>query len=407
MKSRLCISIAVLLFSYQAVGAASQPSKAVFADAVNGFAFSLFKSLDKTTSKGNKFISPLSIYIALSMVYNGAGGQTRQELAEVLSLPPRAKDSLNTRIAGFMTTIQDIAGMDFTLQSANSVWVHDRYTLKDTFVKTIQTYYQAPVQILSFADAAAPLAINSWVSDKTGGRITDIVPQRLSPSLRLLLVNATYFKADWTYPFKASMTQQLPFSTLVGSVKKEVNVLMMSNTETYRHRLTADKVEMIELPYGKQSGVSMIVVMPKKGESIDSFSRGLTHKLWRQWYTALKAVKPAYGEIVLPKITMNYEASLNDPIRAMGMKLAFTEKADLTGISDGNLFVSDILHKTFLAVDEKGTEAAAVTAVKVGMMAMPETPLFSMKVNRPYIFALCENTTGTILFLASVKRPEV
>lgn len=362
------------------------------------FSYDIFRrTVSYDTENENVFISPLSISMALAMTLNGANGETFKEMKEALYLEGMDLEEINE---SFQSLVKLLTTVDPKVQFsiANSVWHEQNFVVKEDFLERLEDYYDAEIAGLDFNDPASKDAINNWVEDKTEGKIKEMI-DKIPPEMVMYLINAIYFKGDWLKQFDREKTNEANFYLENG---KTVTVDMMTQKENFAVYMS-DEVRMIELPYG-DSLFTMTVLMPGNPDiPIDQFvDESVTAENLADWRSKLSVSDlPLY----LPKFEMEYEIEYNDILKAMGMDRAFDEgRADLSGIADvttGNLFISEVKHKSFIKVDEEGTEAAAATSVGVGLTSLPA----SMSVNRPFVFLIYERESGTTLFMGKMKNP--
>ena len=349
-----------------------------------GFALSFFKNVVATSDPSeNILVSPYSAGVALSMVAEGAEGQTRTELDEALN--------------GCLFKAVDLGNNDtVTVKSANSVWITDNFSVRNRFVGLLEKDFGAEVVNLNFADPATVKAINNWCSENTEGKITEIV-DRLSPSMVMMLINALYFNAPWADAFLESNTHDGVFHTASG----DIQVPMMAKTERMNYA-EYQGAQMVELPYEGER-YAMYVVLPPKGLSLDKMISYVNENLYEQAMSMMTAQKV---RLTLPKLKLETEMVLNKTLQHMGVKTAFTPAANFKGIAEmGPLVLDQVKQKCYIDVSEKGTEAAAVTSVGVRLTsARPET-LVTMNVDRPYVFFIADRTNGNILYAGRVVRP--
>ena len=366
----------------------------------NRFAFSLFGEIARQTSPdSNLFISPLSAAMALAMAYNGAAGATQAEMQQVLQLDGMTLDDVDQ---SYRSLIGLLRGLDpqvaFTI--ANSVWYDPNpvYAPTPDYLATTRTYFDARVESLDFKSPSAAPTINAWVSDQTHGKIPTIVPDPIPPDAVAYLINAIYFKGSWTARFDKGLTRPGTFRLANGAA---ATVPMMTHGHSVRVRYArAEGVTVLDLPYGGEA-FSMTIVLPQVAGGIDSLVQGLTEERWRGWVAALDS---GSFEVVMPKFTLTYGLTMNDVLRALGMPSAFCDAPhpDFTRLNpSGALCISDVRHKTFVDVNEEGTEAAAATSVEISFTSLA-APL---QVDRPFVFAIRERLSGTILFLGRVMNP--
>lgn len=349
-----------------------------------GFALSFFKNVIATSAPSeNILVSPYSAGVALSMVAEGAEGQTRTEFDEALN--------------GSLFKAVDLGNNDtVTVKSANSVWITDNFSVRNRFVGLLEKDFGAEVVNLNFADPATVKAINNWCSENTEGKITEIV-DRLSPSMVMMLINALYFNAPWADAFLESNTHDGVFHTASG----DIQVPMMAKTDRMNYA-EYQGAQMVELPYEGER-YAMYVVLPPKGLSLDKMISYVNENLYEQAMSMMTAQKV---RLTLPKLKLETEMVLNKTLQHMGVKTAFTPAANFKGIAEmGPLVLDQVKQKCYIDVSEKGTEAAAVTSVGVRLTsARPET-LVTMNVDRPYVFFIADRTNGNILFAGRVVRP--
>ncbi len=367
-------------------------------DADNRFAFKLFREVTTQEDDGaNVFISPLSVGMALGMTYNGAAGETRTAMQQTLELDGMTIQEVNEAYRSLIDLLRTLdPRVEFTL--ANSIWYRQGVPIVPEFLQVNQQYFDAEVSALDFSDPGAVDVINGWVSQETRGKIEEIVDPPIDPLTIMFLINAIYFKGDWTYQFDKSRTTDLPFELPDGS---QISVPMMSREEETPVRLFhGQDLTVVDLYYGGQA-YSMTIVVPQDPSDIDALARGLTGAQWDSWVISLDS---ANRYVSIPKFTLEYEITLNDVLSALGMDIAFDPgRADLTNLfADGGAYIEKVKHKTFVDVNEEGTEAAAVTSVEVRLTSAP-MPII---VNRPFIFAIRENYSGTILFMGKIVRPK-
>lgn len=361
----------------------------------NQFGFKLFREImDTEAANENVFISPLSASYALALCYNGAGGVTRDEIATTLELAGLTPEEVNEAYLNLATILTSL-DPKVKVSLANSIWYREEMTAKPAFVDISRTYFDALVRGLDFAEPSAADTINAWVFDKTRGRIEDIVKKPISRDAVAFLLNAIYFKGTWTVSFDSADTQEGKFTRVDGVV---THPDMMSSDTTMLY-FSNDLFEACDLSYGDER-FSMTILLPKSGKTTDDILGVLTYENWDDWMNqfALKNMP-----LLMPKFKLAYEVKLNDMLKALGMVTAF-DAADFGNMFEGGdgFAISEVKQKSFVQVDERGTEAAAVTVVEIiRTVSEPEM----MLVNRPFIFALRERTTGTVLFIGRIADP--
>lgn len=373
------------------------PVDSKLVDANTKFGFKLFSEILKQDSKQNVFVSPTSVAIALSMTYNGASGETQQAMANALELKGMSLQDINQANETLKASLEK-ADPAVQLSIANSLWAKQGITFKPDFLQTNKQFYDAKVTELDFAKPDASSIINNWVKENTRGKIDKIVEQ-LKPSDVLFLINAIYFKGNWTKPFEKSQTTEKPFYLSDGTQKQHP---MMSQSGKYRY-YENETFQAISLPYGK-GRLSLYVFLPRKNTNLDALQQQLTLENWQQW---LNQFGMRQGSIQLPRFKFDYDIQLNSALKALGMESAFNNRANFSNMTSASVKIDEVKHKTFVEVNEEGTEAAAVTSVGMVLKAarMPEEP-FQMVVDRPFFCAIRDNQTGTVLFMGSIKEPK-
>ena len=375
------------------------------AAANNFFAFNLLKQIAADEPTQNIFISPYSAATALQMVANGAAGQTKIEMQQVLGTGTAATGlSATTLNQANKDVSQSLLGgnPDVILEIANAIWFRQGAPIRTDFLAYNREYFGATLAPLDFANPRSVDIINNWASDKTHGRIPHIVDSLDPEYSRLFLANAVYFKGKWSDPFDANDTQDKPFYLRDGS---QIIVRMMSKSATFTYR-RGTGCQAVRLPY-KDENLAMYVFLPDADSSPEKLLSIMSGDTWR------RITKPGFseedGDLELPKFKMEYRVELTSPLQELGVKTAFDQdKADFSGISPEQLYISGVLQKTFVEVKEEGTEAAAVTGIAVPMATGIEEPppkRFEMIVNRPFLFLIEDNNTGTILFMGIINNP--
>lgn len=365
------------------------------------FAFKLYEQALKQPGRQNVFISPTSVMLALAMTYNGAEGETRRAMANTLGLEGMSLEEVN-RAAADLTSALGSTDPKVQLKIANSLWAEKGLTLKPAFVQRSKEYYAAEVTSLDFASPTAAATINSWVSRNTEGKIEKVV-ERIEDGEILFLINAIYFKGEWQFRFEKEKTKDDVFRLAEGRQKK---LPMMFQSGKYFYQKGKD-FQAVVLPYGSGK-ISMYIFLPDENTPLDQFERNLTQENWDTW---MRGFRVAPGELTLPRFKMEYEVGLVDKLSALGMAEAFDpSRADFSGLAvlpPGNrIFISKVKHKAIAEVNEEGTVAAAVTAVVATITSVqPPQENFVMKVDRPFFFAIRDNTTGNLLFMGSVVDP--
>ncbi|MFS0514054.1 serpin family protein [Nostoc sp. UIC 10607] len=367
-------------------------------DSSNKFGFKLFSEVLKGDNEKNVFISPSSIAIALAMTYNGASGSTQQAMAKTLELQGMNLPEINSSYAAVLKQLLDNQDAKVQLSIANSLWANQDVSFAPDFLKRTQDFYQAKVSNLNFKDAAASSIINNWVEENTKGKITKIV-ETIEPNQVLFLINAIYFKGNWSNQFDKSQTAQYPFYITSGRRKQHP---MMSQEGDYRY-YENEQFQAVSLPYGKDGKLSFYIFLPKQNSNLKAFYQNLNVENWQKWMTQFNKQK---GFIRLPRFKIDYDVTLNDALKTLGMEEAFSDKANFSGMGK-NFAISQVKHKTFVEVNEEGTEAAAATSVGIVATSLREEPEpFRMIVERPFFCAIRDNQTGNLLFMGSIIEPQ-
>ncbi|MBN2522268.1 MAG: serpin family protein [Bacteroidales bacterium] len=364
----------------------------------NEFGFDLFNAIlaDEPVEK-NVMISPVSISLALAMTYNGANGDTEDSMAYALRMDHLSSDDINLTYKELMEGLKSV-DEKVIMEIANSIWYRQDFNVEQGFLDINQQYYNAEISELDFSSPDARDIINNWVSDHTHGKIPSIVDY-ISPDDVMFLINAIYFNGIWKKEFDPESTSPETF-ILPGGTTKIVDMMNMKDTIDYMEN---DLMQMAELDYGR-GNYSMLVMLPKGNLTPEELAQRINTESWQSWLAALSEKEVT---LLLPKFTFDYEKRLNDVLSLMGMGIAFnTGKADFTGIySPGGLFISRVKHKTFIEVDEEGTEAAAATVVAISYSSYDPSEVF-MTVNKPFLFAIREKTTNAIVFIGKVAEPQ-
>jgi serpin B len=368
------------------------------AQANNAFAFDLFHELNHTHS-GNLFFSPYSIATALEMTLQGAKGATASEIIQALHLP-----SSQLAQAGIQALYQlfqaDPATAGYTLSTANRLWVNDNFPLLNSFLSSERNLFGADPQTVDFSDpAAAAATINAWVAAQTHGKITDLIsPDKIRALARLILTNAIYFKGDWTSSFNSNLTHDASFQES-SSQTATVHMMEQTNDFGYYARPGPNGFQALDLPY-QGNNIDMLVILPT-ASNLDAFQSSLSPELFSQITTNLAGTDV---NVDLPKFKLDESYDLQTPLQNLGIHTAFSGQADFSGIAPEKLKITDVVQKSFIQVDETGTEATAAT----GIVATPTAVLgfqpipVSFNADHPFLVAIRDRGTNTILFLGRV-----
>lgn len=378
------------------------PELAGLVEGNSAFAFDLYHILSQ--EDGNLFYSPYSISLALAMTYAGAQGETERQMADTLHfiLPQeRLHPALNTLDLELASRGEGAEGKDekgFRLNIVNAIWGQKDYKFLAEFLDVLAENYGAGLRLLDFINAPeeSRITINNWVSDQTEGRIEDLIPQGVIDALtRLVLTNAIYFNAAWLNPFSVDMTRDGRFHPLDSG---EVSVPMMMQTASFGY-VKGEGYQAVELPYDGHE-LSMVILLPDTGQ-FEAFEESLDADYVN---AVMEDLEYRQVTLTMPKFEFESDFSLTDALAAMGMPIAFTGAADFSGMTGTReLFISDVIHKAFVSVDEAGAEAAAATAV-VMAEAMPEKPV-KVTIDRPFVFLIRDIETSAILFVGRIVNP--
>lgn len=376
---------------------ATPPMRSGLSSSYNTFGLNLFVKLTGEEEGKNVFVSPFSIATALTMVYTGAAGETKQAMAEALSLGPESVEKIGRAHSEMRKKIER-QDSKIELSIANSLWARSGVRFKSEFLDRNREFFGAEISTLDFADPGAAAVINRWVDSSTKGKIDKIVEQIDSQTV-MYLINAIYFKGRWKTEFDKAATGQGTFRLLDGSRKP---VMLMTQSGNYPY-LRGEGFQAVGLPYGDGS-VGMYIFLPDESAPLGVFLKGLAGKNWDDW---MSRFRPADGDIRLPRFKLDYEKELNQPLRQMGMEVAFDPgRANFEGMrAERDLFIQNVKHKAVVEVNEEGTEAAASTSVAIGITSV-RVDKFTMIVDRPFLVAIRDNSTGSLLFLGAVYDPK-
>jgi serine protease inhibitor len=361
--------------------------------ASNDFAFDFFRQVQSDLPNENIFISPLSLTTVLAMTMNGAGDSTRKSIVRLLKLgnTPAEVD----QACKDLTTL--LMSMDRTvnLSIANSIWSNQQFAVRDSFATVIRNYFDGKVQSLNFSDPDSKSTINSWVASKTNNLIQNLVKE-LTPQDVMLLVNAIYFKGNWTFQFDPSKTYDAPFYHEDGTSQNVKTMFSKGATISY---YANSNLTLIDIPYGNQQFM-MTVLMPTANYSVDQLARNLNADSLSSWLNYARSIT---SQLELPKFTMRWGKDFLDDLKAMGMRTSgflYLFKDDLPMLE-----ISRVIQQSYISVDEVGTEAAAATYVAITMttsgVPQPET----IKINRPFVYLIREKHTDAILFMGKMLLP--
>ena len=359
----------------------------------NAFTFDLLRAVRKHSKDANVFISPLSVSMALNMTLNGAVGATADEMRTALREAGYSTADINAYSRELREALLR-ADPKTTIGIANSIWYRQGATIKAPFIEANRTFYDAEVEALDFTSPTAVSTINGWCARKTNNRIKKIL-EEIPSNAFMYLINAVYFKGTWKTRFEKKRTFSTTFRRADGSTQK---VQMMSLKDTFRCA-SSDVCDYLEMDYGNHT-FSMVIMLPKDGKTTRDVIAAMDGKKWAE---AMQSLTLNKIRVLLPRFKAECEYKMHKQILPeMGMKLPFNpELADLSGMADvAGLCITSVIHKTFVQVDEEGTEAAAVTSV--GVVATGESPLYLYRVDKPFLFVIREKSTGVILFIGEI-----
>ena len=362
--------------------------------ASNEFSLALFREVSRRRAGRTLFLSPYSAAAALGMTLNGARGETLDGMRRALGVSGRTLAEVNEshRLLAYRLATADTG---VTFGNANAIFYDRALTFERPFLDTTRFYFDATVEGLDFRDAPATLArVNGWARERTAGRIEKVLDEVRAGDQAMFLLNALYFKGAWTTPFETAGTRRAPFTRADGATQQ---VDLMSRRATFPHWRDA-QLEAAELPYGA-GRYAMTVLLPGQGRTLDQLVESLTPARWQQ---VVDSLRPRDLQLSLPRFALTYEDEWKDVLSALGMEVAFVGgRADFSGMSSAlgrKLFLEFVKQKAFVAVNERGTEAGAVTTVGVGVVSMPQ----ELRVDRAFAFAIRERTTGALLFVGKV-----
>ncbi|MGD9260856.1 MAG: serpin family protein [Desulfobacterales bacterium] len=396
----LVLLVVVNFLSHQIVSADENDMVKNMVTGNTSFALDLYKQLK--SNEGNLFFSPFSISTALGMTYVGARQNTAKQMAAVLHFSGK-QDQIHDSLGDLIAQINDIQKqVDLELRVANALWVQKDYQFLKEFLYVIQNVYKAQLNHVDFAAAhdAARRAINGWVEQQTNQRIKDLIrPGVLDALTRMVLVNAIYFKGFWDSQFKEKDTQELDFWVTPQSSLK---ASMMHQEQEFNY-FENEQLQVLEMPY-QNKALAMIVLLPKKRDSLADFENTLNLESVLSWQNQLRKHKV---RVFFPRFKIESQFSLNQNLIAMGASDAFNpNRADFSGmVGRKDLFLSAVIHKAFVEVNEEGTEAAAATGAVVSVTSIkPPSPIF--KADHPFIFFIRDNESQSILFLGRILNPQ-
>lgn len=358
------------------------------------FAFNLFKQTFKRKAQNNLLISPTSISLALSLLYNGASDATKAEMTNTLELQGLNLTDVNKSYQKLINILQ--TQEDVNLLIANSLWLKDNFAIQPSFLENNQQYYQAKITELDFELPEAKNLINNWVKESTQGKIDSIIDD-IKPEDVLFIINAIYFQGKWQTQFNPDLTKTQSFHSANGQTS---DYPLMTQQGKFAYYET-DDFQIVSLPYGQSGDISMYILLPQEEISLETFVSQINSQTWQEWQ---KRLEDKQGLIALPKFSLEDEIDLNNILQDLGMKKAFTNQADFRDLTENKVKVSQVKHKTFLELNEQGTEASASTSIGISLTSLSINQPFQMIINRPFLYLIQDNQTNTILFIGTVQN---
>lgn len=368
------------------------------ASSTNEFAFSFFQTLQESADPAkNIFVSPLSLHIALGMLVNGAEGGTADEIRKVLKVEGINADKLNSAYAAYLKGLPEVDS-SVDLHLANSLWYKNGIKVRQSYLNLLGTNFKAAIAAEDFSSPATVNKINQWASDNTNGKIPKVI-ESISSDQVLFLLNALYFKGDWYSKFDHKNTKEENFKQENGQTKK----VQMMYGEHPAHFVQMEGVSGVRLGYGGGEFV-MTLLMPDESTSLTDYLTSFNSSKWKSVQANLKKNQVFVG---LPRFGLEYEVSLNTTLEKMGMPLAFSDQTDFSRMFENSMAkVSEVKQNTFLQIDEKGTEAAAVTTIGMVETSAPMPYVPRIVFDRPFIMVISDKATDSILFMGKMVNPE-
>lgn len=365
--------------------------------ALADFSLDLFQRMEAQDAGQNVFVSPLSVWLALGMTYNGASGETAQGMAQALHAAGIPIADLNSANAGLMGVLT-AADPKVQIAIANSIWMRENVAgeFNEAFLDTDRQFYAAQIEALDFGAADAAGKINGWVEQNTNGNIKDLVEPPIDPATVMFLINAVHFKAPWKVSFEEKSTRDGTFTAAGGT---DVQAKFLFN-EKGNLGYIGDGVTAARIPYAS-GRLEMVALMPMQ-QALGDFVKAMTPEALQAYIDKCQETQMS---LLFPKFKVEYKAKLNDALMAMGMEKAFTT-ADFSNMSSSmgkQLVISEVKHKSFIEVDEEGTEASAATSVEMRLTAVLETS--NLEFTKPFVYLIRDSMTGAILFIGTMENP--
>ncbi len=364
----------------------------------NAFAFDLFnRAVADEGGDLNIMISPFSVTSALSMTLNGAAGTTFDAIRSTLHYDDQTLAGINETYQKLMKEMIPIDPR-VVMEVANSVWTENNFPVKKEFIEALKKWYEAEAREFSVTDPGTVDIVNGWIEDKTHGKIKEMLSS-IDPDLVMMLINAVYFNGKWKHQFDLDNTTDRPFHV---TPSKAVELPVMYQKQKFAVA-SAERATLVELPYG-QGNYSMVVALPEEGLSPAVLAASLDASVWDGWMSSLE-YNIREVELYMPRFKYGYKRDLSNDLISLGMAPAFSPmEADFSGVSDLQIYISFVLHQTFIDNREEGTEAAAATVVGFERTSLPPPPQV-IDINRPFLYFIRETTTGTIVFMGLVNDP--
>lgn len=358
------------------------------------FAFDLAKILQAEDPDASLFLSPLSISTALAMTYHGARSTTKETMEKALSYEGISAEAIGQTYQALLPYLEQI-DPKVEIAIANSIWAREGKEIQQDFLDLNKAYYYTEVTTLDFSKDSAADTINGWIEDATKGKIERMLEPPIQPNVVLYLINAIYFKGKWTTPFDKDNTRDGTFTSSQG---EQQTVPMMDRKDTIEY-FEGDSYKAVRLPYG-EGRLSMVCILPSEGTNLSAFLEGMNEMKWEEIRAGLSETEDVILQI--PRFKLEYGIKeLNDSLISLGMEEAFSDQADFSGIRDG-IFINRVLHKAVIEVNEQGSEAAGATVVEMTESAAMDPITFVA--DRPFLFLIVDDTTGTILFLGTLQE---
>jgi serpin B len=366
-------------------------------EADKAFGFELFREVYNLSEEDNLMISPLSVSYALGMTYNGAAGTTLEAFRDVLHFEDLTNQEVNESYKDLMGQLVTLdKQVEFSI--ANSIWYRIGFEVLAEFIAINQEYFDAAVEEIDFCDPQTLEIINQWIEDKTNGKIQDML-DFIPVDAVMYLINAIYFNAQWKYEFDMDKTYEDNFILADGS-SHLTDYMVVNGGFDYTSN---EDFSSVELPYG-DSAFSMVVMLPFGEKTVSDLVSNLDVEHWDSWFENSDMTNV---QVELPKFKYGFKSMLKDPLCNLGLEVAFSYVADFTRISPvGELFISRVIHQTFIDVQEEGTEAAAATIVEIKELSAIGGGPVIFKADKPFLYLIKENSTGAIIFIGKVGKPD-